>query len=204
MNIDKRKLIGGGILATSLFLMVGGSDSEYIPTFLSGGGGGGQLVESSSPDTREEATEPKVNLKLSESTGDSFLDSLIQRDASRNPDRSYNYNPKSGVVKISDASGNVVGGLDNVNMQSITADRAKATFNNNPVLNAVRKSSGGSSSSSRASGGGSPKTSEKVSISTAKDPVKREYENKNMVSTTKSSSDIKKENKIRSLFGGKL
>lgn len=204
--INKKKLIGGGILGVSLWAMLSGSTSELIPTFLGGGGGGGS-VENNSPlydDITNETPTPKVDLKIS--TGDNFLDYIIQEDANKYPDRSYNYNPKTGVTKISDSSGRVVGGFDSVNLQSITSERATATFNN-PITQALNKSSGGGSSS-RSSGGGSssgstPKTASKVSISTAKDPVKRAYENKNLVSTSKSVSQIKTENKIKSLFGGK-
>lgn len=207
MAIDKRKLIGGGIIATSVFLLAGGSTSDYIPSFLSGGGGSDRSVEASSPlyneDTQDTPTEPKVNFKLD--TGDAFLDRIILEDASKYPDRSYSYNAKTGITKIADASGKTIGGFDSVNLQSITHERAEATYNN-PITNILNRSSGGSSA--RSSGGGSsssstPKTSSKVSISKAKDPVVRDYENKNLVSTTKTASQIKTENKISSLFGGR-
>lgn len=204
MEVSKKKIIGGGIIGLSLFALVGASseDGTFIPTFLSGGGGSVRGLDSNTPidEYSEDAQEPKINLSKVD-TGDSFLDFVITQDANRYPNRSYNYNPKTGVVKISDSSGNVIGGFDNKNLQSVTGARAEATFNDNPIINAVRSSGGGSSKSSkkssdRASGGGSPS----VSISTSKDPVKRAYENENRVSTSKSSSQIKKEKKSAKSF----
>lgn len=213
MAISKKKLIGGGILGVSLFALIGAnSDGTFIPTFLSGGGGSVRGLDSDTliDEYSEDAQEPKIE-SLKPNTGNSFADYLIASDSAKYPNRTYDYSPKTGVVKISDSSGNVIGGYDLVNRQSVTGARAEATFNDNPILNSLRSSggsSGGSSKSSskssdRASGGGSPSSSS-VSISTAKDKVVRDYENKNLVSTTKTKSEIQKENKAKSSFFSKI
>jgi len=93
-----------------------------------------------------------------------------------------------------DSSGSIVGGSDfglNMSLSKKAAKAAEET-KTNPLVTIARKTSRSSSSSS----------SSKKSISTSKDPVVSDYENKNLVSTTKTATEIKKENKIKSLFFG--
>lgn len=89
--------------------------------------------------------------------------------------------------------GKIVGGSDFKNMQSVTAERARSSSGSKDN---VQKFVSGSTFSNLTS------SKKSASISTAKDSVVRDYENKNLVSTTKTSSEIKKENKIKSLFSG--